>query len=405
MTAYQFQMSIVSLMSKPINYDSTKFKFDSKVSENSSWHLRTELNKRFLNDLVLAQPHYLIVDFYTDLTFGFRKVGEQSYITNKKSVFEKNKLWDSLDLGEEYSVESNHRNFYKIFKQAVDDFVVFCDKNLKNTTIVVNQARYTNEYWDSVNRKITTFGNKTPGHYDQLNILWSKLDNYLIEKPNVKCISYDKKYYADPNYRYGGLHTVHYKNNFYEDFLKKMLALTFDDLMNQKVNLELSDEDGNYIQNSNFLLGNSSWQIFNSEVFNIENGKVLVNSQGNIENKWNQMVSDPIEIKEDKDYYISFDFEGIDLSEIGNSDPILKLRTFMKRNEFKAKDAVQEIDITKIEILQQISSNDERFSKKFKLEGKYVKVIPYLKRNGTYTITKLQLSHFDGSYQLALNEQ
>lgn len=400
----QFHTSIVSLMSKPIKYDSTDFVYEKPVKEFAEWHFKTELNKRFINDLVLAQPQYVIIDLYADITFGVREVGD-SYVTGKEYAYKKNKLWNTLQIGNRYDVESDFKEYFSLFKTAADNFYKFCREYLPNTTIVVNQARYTYEYWDELDKSIKIFGEKTPETYIQLNEIWNKLDNYLLEKNNVKAISYDKKYYADPHYRFGGLGPVHFKNNYYEDFLKKLLTITFDDLVNKNINLETSAPDGNLVQNSKFNSGNSSWKIFKPQVFSIKNGEVVVSSHGNVDNKWNQIVSDAIEIDNSKNFYFSFRFEAIDLTDMDEDDPIVVVRTFEKRNVFKSKDAVTEINFTKSHVVEYLEkSSNNRFKEKIKLKGKFVKVIPYLKKNGAYKITELQLSYTDCEYRIALNE-
>ncbi|MBL1229943.1 hypothetical protein IW492_11935 [Enterococcus sp. BWB1-3] len=400
----QFHTSIISLMSKPIEYDSTKFNYVESVKEFADWHFRTELNKRFLNDLVLSQPDYLIIDFYADIHFGVIKVGE-SYLTNKEYSYKKNELWNILNHGVHYNVELDFVAFFEIFKKASDEFIAFVNKYLKKTIIIVNQARYTYEYWDSIHKKVNIFGRKTPEEYLELNKLWSELDNYILKNPNVRSISYDKKYYADPNYRFGGLDDVHYMHNYYDDFLKKILAITFNDLTNQNIDLEPTIVEGNLIQNSKFAFGNSSWKVFNPQIFSIQDEMLTVSAHGNIENKWNQIVSEAIEVAENDRLYFSFKFEAIDLSDMEDTDPIVIIRTFEKRNVFKAKDAIKEIKITKSEVLEQLSEKSTNyFIREVELEGKYVKVIPYLKKNGSYNLTELQLSYADGGYQVALNE-
>lgn len=401
----QFHTSIVSLMSKPIEYDSTSFVYEKPVKEFAEWHFKTELNKRFLNDLVLAQPQYVIVDLYADITFGVREVGT-SYVTGKEYAYKKNKLWNTLQVGKRYDVESDFAEYFDLFKTAADNFYEFCKEHLPKTTIVVNQARYTYEYWDELDKSIKVFGEKTPETYIKLNQIWGILDNYLLAKDNVKAISYDKKYYADPHYRFGGLGPVHFKNNYYEDFLKKLLVITFGDLIDQKIDLNNVYPDGNLIQNSSFMFGNSSWKVFKPNIFNIKNGEVVVESHGNEENKWNQIVSDAIEIENGSTYYFSFEFEEIDLSDMNNDEPIVAIRCFERRNVFKAKDATMEIGISKSEVLEQLKDkNTNRFCKQLVMEGKYIKVNPYLKKNGAYRIAKLQLSHNNCAYQIALNEQ
>lgn len=393
--AYQFQMSIISLMANPIAYQSEDYQFESKVSENSDWHFRTELNKRFLADLVAASPDYLIMDFYTDILFGVIQVGD-SYISNKANVFSKNKLWNKLEFGKEFNIQQSFRKYFKLFKCAVDEFMTFKNQYLPDTKVVINKARFTNEYWDDVKKEIVTFGNKIPGHYDVLNRCWNELDNYVIDSYQAEYLQYDKKYYADPNYRFGGLHTVHYKNNFYEDFQLKLLAIVFRDLTEKKLDLEREKSyDGNLVQNGDFHLSSASWKIFRKNVFRVVDGKVFVSSQGNTENQWNQMVSDAIENPETQNsYHLEFTIQ-LDMAMLDAFEPddaLLKVRTFKKRDQFKAADALQEINITKNELLQMLPSGSGRYTTDIDLIGRYIKIIPYLRKNGAYQMTDFWLS-------------
>lgn len=392
--AYQFQMSLISLMAPPISYQSKDYQFESEISENSDWHFRTELNKRFLNDLVAASPDYLILDFYTDILFGVVKV-ERSYVSNKKNVFSKNKLWKSFKLGDEINVQDDFDRYFRLFKQSVASFMKYKERHLPDTKIVVNKARFTNQYWDDVKKEIVTFGNKTPGHYERLNQYWNMLDDYVIQTYQTESLSFDKTYYADPHYRYGGLHTVHYKNNFYEDFQLKLLRIVFNDLIEKKLEVDRKRTYyGNLLQNGDFSLDSASWKIFKDDIFKLGHKKIKVSSFGNTINQWNQMVSDPIENLGEKqtyrlDFSIAFDKKTIGMIDL--DDPIVKVRTFHKRNLFKAADAEQEINLTKEELLHSLPSGKGKFTKELILEGRYIKVIPYLKKNGSYQISAISL--------------
>lgn len=395
MDAYQFQMSIISLMSNPIRYNSEDYVFEKKVSENSDWHFRTELNKRFLNDLVAVSPDYLIIDFYTDVLFGVIEV-DDSYLSNKKEIFSKNKLWEKLHLGQSINVQEDFDIYFNLFKKSFDKFMLKKKKYLPNTKIVINKARFTNEYWDDVKKEIITFGNKNSGYYDILNHYWSELDNYVISTYNTEAIEYNKKYYADPNYRFGGLHTVHYKNNFYEDFQLKLLAIVFRDLTDNKLQLQRRRHyNGNLIQNGDFSLGSSSWKIFRPDIFRVNDCKLSVYHMGETDNQWNQIVSDPIENFNSKQVYrlefkISFDKKV--LHEFDSDDAIVKIRTFNSRNHFKAKDSIQEVNITKSELLRSLPAGKGKFKKKIELEGRFIKVIPYLRKNGSYELSNIWIS-------------
>lgn len=404
---YQFQSALISLMSQPVSYDSLNYKFVESVSENTNWHFRTELNKRFLAEVVSVQPHYLIIDFYSDVLFGVVKCGN-SFLTNKKKSFSKNNLWSDLNLGEEINLKKDYKKYKKLFKQSAQKFAAFCREYLPGTKIVVNSARFTNQYWDPVAQELIQFAQDTPGYYENLNNLWSELDDIFIKELNCSVIKYTKKYYADPNYRYGGLHTVHYMNNFYSDFKNKLLKIIFDDLTDKNISLSTEQSSPvNLIQNSNFQFQSASWQVFSEGIFEFKPGKLQVASLNNQENQWNQIVSDAIELYgESRRYFFRFEFQAINLVAMRGNEAIMKIRTFEKRNVFKSQDAVKEITITKDQVEKQLKRTGTNvYEISFELVGRFVKIIPYLQKNGSYEVAKLSLTQEKPlNYAVAINE-
>lgn len=58
----QFQMSMLSILEPPISYPGALWD-SSKMTINNYSHMRSELNKKVLAQLILHQPEFLIMDF------------------------------------------------------------------------------------------------------------------------------------------------------------------------------------------------------------------------------------------------------------------------------------------------------------------------------------------------------
>ncbi|MBN7275440.1 hypothetical protein GNF18_09835 [Ligilactobacillus pobuzihii] len=378
--SYQHHVSFISLMSDPIPYDDTKLK-NTTMTNLTQIQLITELDKSPLKDLLSVQPDFILIDFYADMLYGAVKVNGSS-LTGKMNKFSKSDLAEDLVEEDKYLPSENFDKFFDLWKDKFDKFIEFKEKYLPDTRIIINRAKATNEAFDSDTLEIHKKNVKHDIHL--LNWIWEKLDNYAVDQYQLDSIKYNKKYYIDKNYPFsGGIGIVHFHHNFYQD--------CFDKLLNIVSSCQASDPQKkhpivkkNLLVNPSFEQGLDFWSAKSGD-FEIgeENGtKFLhINNVGNTQDVKSQVWSSSVQVLDDCEYELSFDVKVKDLSKIDSRKSVFCLRSFKNRKKHKFKDATDYMDF-KIKKLNLKENEWTRCSFTLKFTGQFVKVAPFIFRNG-----------------------
>ena len=220
---YQHQMSMISLMAKPIPYIEEELN-EHTLSKTNFNHFKSELEKSALPSIKQLQPQYLLIDFYADMLYGAVQVGD-SYLTGKMFKFKNSKAGKGLKVGNVYFPRKDFMGFFEVWRPAFDSFMEFLKRHAPNTKVIINQARTNSKVKNLETGEISHFGNYK---IEELNFIWEMLDAYAIETYQLDAIDYGgKEYFLDPEYPLGtGLGIVHYHKEFYEDCFKQLLQLT-----------------------------------------------------------------------------------------------------------------------------------------------------------------------------------
>jgi hypothetical protein len=234
---HQNQMSMISLAAKPIPFNNELIDnlkpFDAK-------HFRTELDKSFFSEMKRVQPDYLIIDFYGDLYYGIQKIGD-SYITNKKWMYEKTSLYKSLDIQDEFKIfAENKERYWPLWKEGVKYLFSFLEKEVPNCKVVINKARFVDRYLEKNSGEFRSISGDKKKRYINIGVYnkwWDALDNYVIKHYNVRVLDYDMdRYYGNEDHPWG-LFYVHYNMDFYQDFTRQLLGIILKDTLNEKNDL------------------------------------------------------------------------------------------------------------------------------------------------------------------------
>lgn len=402
-TAYQFQGSAISLMSPGVAYDAVDFEWTNTAPKATKWALYSELNKAFLSDLYHAQPDYLIIDLYSDVFYGMCEMSN-TWMMNKGRYINRNPLLKK-NKGKEYGVEFNKKEFIPLFEEKIDAFMAFCQEYIPETKIVINRARFKYKYVDEKGKKHWIL--RYPKiRLKYLNRCWRELENYILKNYDVLSLNHNNKiYYAAETHPFGDKFPLHYTKDFYTDFKYKLLKLVKKNgLADGKVK-----ECYNLIQNHDFSLKTASWQGFQHKEFNVfDDGILDVCATGNDENIYHSLSSYPILIRRGETYRFSFEFTPIDLSDMKDSDPICYIRTYNQPEKVMQKWASYYRKITKKEVLDYLEEHQtNRFELTLTLnEGKFVKILPYVLKNGHYQFKNMMcyLEMGQEPHQYTINE-
>lgn len=224
--ADQQHMSIVSVMSFPLNLKESKINGD--VTNFYKNVYRQDLQKDFLSRLKQSQPDILIIDFYTDVFYGTLAVNEGAYITNKKWQYKKLDHFKQINIENEYSIYNNTDAFLKLWKKNFDDLIQYVRLNLPHCEIILNKTKFVNTGMkngqqvilsEELNDKWENF------HIDRFNILWDLLDTYAEYKYNLKHLDFDINQYYCPSDHPWGWFYVHYNQEYYSKTLEKLRVM------------------------------------------------------------------------------------------------------------------------------------------------------------------------------------
>lgn len=147
---HQNQISMISLGSSPSTYGRDIFNTDSsdELSAFDKQQVRTEITKNYWNSLILAQPHYIIVDFYGDIVFGARTY-KNTWITNKVRKLKKCNIDNSDYLS--INLSDNKDEYIEKWKSGVTKLRDFVREFLPSTKIILNNTFFEDRYFDKNN--------------------------------------------------------------------------------------------------------------------------------------------------------------------------------------------------------------------------------------------------------------
>ncbi|TLG80920.1 DUF6270 domain-containing protein [Vagococcus zengguangii] len=230
----QQHVTIPSLMSQPVLIDDSE-ELTGNVTPYFKGVFLRDLSKEFLNDIMNVQPPYMLIDFYVDVYYGFRKMKQTSCKLFKKDVYITNKIWQykrlnyysQLELDEPYTFMDNPDKAFKIWKKNLVRFIAFMRKYSPNTKIILNTAKLSNSIIvDGETKKLSEIRKDAfdEEKIEHLNNWWRKLDQYFIEKYQPLVLTVEKNYHCDPNHRWGMFY-VHYENEYYKNAYHQLIKI------------------------------------------------------------------------------------------------------------------------------------------------------------------------------------
>ncbi|MEK4298278.1 DUF6270 domain-containing protein [Oceanobacillus sp. FSL W8-0428] len=229
LVAHQHQSSLVSVMSQPLQYIEDEYIKD--FSPFHQQHIRSECDKSFLEDIKQKQPEYLIMDFDADVHWGVIEVSDNRYVTNNPRF---KRIEFLKDYKKKIKIEFNTDEFFALWKSNIDDFFIFMNEYVPDCKIIIVKARFC-DYFDNGDSysEWRKKRNIPIMNIDQMNALWDKLDNYVVDHYHVYMIDMtEKTYYLNPKHPWG-MNYLHFHMNFYNDFLNKFQEIIFSDKLQE----------------------------------------------------------------------------------------------------------------------------------------------------------------------------
>lgn len=201
-------VTLISLMSDPIEYDSYLINSENKYSNQN---VLEDLNKSFLQFLIKQEIDYLILDTYFDVLADVVVYNENQYITFSHHVAGtdfNNLLTDKRKI----CLRNNFEEYYALWKTACDNFFKFLKENCADIKIILNCNRSVSKFYDGED----LVEDDTLKGYLTLNKYRDILDAYIIENFDVEVLRFDENTLAYKNHIFG-LGSTHYEPKYYAD--------------------------------------------------------------------------------------------------------------------------------------------------------------------------------------------
>lgn len=180
--------------------------------------IKEDLEKTFISSFLQYDIDYLVFDVYFEVERGIIRYGDNTYLT-KITGFEKTEYYSKLDNIEHISMIENPNYYFEIWTEYCDKFFEFIKNNSPNTKIILAEVRSL----DTVQRADgsiyvdSNFSIKKEVN----NRLYRKLENYITDNYDVYLLKFDYDNVLNENHVWGKYH-VHYTDEYYTNFLKKI---------------------------------------------------------------------------------------------------------------------------------------------------------------------------------------
>ncbi len=379
--AYFSLTSMLSVMSKPVKYNHNNL-IKSGLRDRRIERMYYELEKPELKVLESLQSDILLLDFYADARYGARFY-EGEYIVSGMNFYKNKKIIEWNLIGPEFSYQKNRDEFMVIWKNSFDRFMAFVNDKLPGTEVVINTAKGTDTVMDEDGHMYISPGIEELNEeldVDAINRIWTEMDEYAINKYNLKALYFEKEYYLDKDYFFGlGNDLVHFHPEYYRDCFNKFLDIS------SKIEIKKKKPSGvNLLRDSVFSKGIAEWPRkkgrFETIEYNRYNGLRVVDCRKiHGEDYRPQLWSKPIKLCEcgNTEYTLSFYFKAENPDLLTDGEVIFITRTFKTVSGMKVKEALEQQLIT-LDKSKFGKNNEYRHVVTFTPKGKFIRLSLYM---------------------------
>lgn len=180
--------------------------------------IKEDLEKTFIEEMLNNEIEYLVLDVNFEVYKGIISFNETKFLTNITG-FEETKFFSKLNNVEYINIIDSPNEYFEIWKEYCDKFFNFLKTNCPNTKIILAEVRAL----DVVQRDdLSTYVEPNFTKIAKLsNIYFKKLEDYIKKNFDVYVIKFDKDTVLKENHNWGKFF-VHYDDDYYSNFLKKV---------------------------------------------------------------------------------------------------------------------------------------------------------------------------------------
>lgn len=219
----QKDTSFISLMTEKYPARTTLFSsadftgIDPTDRENAE----RDAEKNFFLKLRLAEPDYILLDAFTDVTRPVLWFNQHAALTYSKTI-EASHLADKI-MFDRLLTHENAETFFEEWRKYAKEFLEQLKEFVPEERIILNKGGTTLNYVDA-NGKVVPYNNKMGIEMKQY--FWDRLNNFILSViPNARVIDFDAKNYTGSSKNPLGHSYATFEEAYYKDFLKEMVYL------------------------------------------------------------------------------------------------------------------------------------------------------------------------------------
>lgn len=229
--------TIISVMQKPIDFSEEDIDTGNVFSTAS---IKKDLNKNFRANLIINPPEYLIFDLDFDMLFGVLLLNNGGgIISNNFWDLPKTEFYKNLN-GEfkTLTIQDTPKEYFSLFKENIESFFNFLDKNCPETTVILNSIRHS---WNVLRLDKSVSEEASLKKNCQIrNKNIEKLEEFIIDNFNVEVMYFGKEYLADESNMWG-LASHHYEQKYYQDKFNQLKKIVMNNKIRKKNAFLLED--------------------------------------------------------------------------------------------------------------------------------------------------------------------
>lgn len=225
---YQDKASIISIMS---DYKSSPTYTDLLGDSFKDSYIR-ECNKTILNDLVISNPDYIILDFFADVHFGIIQYDKEKYFTN--NFWYPPEIKNEFEQGKKLTVFWQRRRYTDLFLDCFNRLITLLKTSLPKAKIVIHRIKFASIYKNVPEDQAFDIPYKL---INEANLSFTFLEE-AIANYNLPTIDvfYEDLVFGDYNHRWGYA-PFHYEKEYYEKFIFHLNKICLHDLLVEKDNI------------------------------------------------------------------------------------------------------------------------------------------------------------------------
>ena len=223
------QVAIVSLLDSPVPYREGSI---NNLDPSGQREVERELKKTFLEELVAADPEYLILDFFPDAHFGCLEWNGSLITQNRWKLMKTSFFLGIKDDAKLFTMSTDPERYFAVWSERIDQLFAFLGQRLPKTKVVLHSARHVERYLDSQGELHSLRSSLSPA---EMNAHWDRFDSYVKKKYVDRVIDIHSPELTSYEGHPWGSFFVHYTMDYYANFLSKLTQIVVQDLRDTPV--------------------------------------------------------------------------------------------------------------------------------------------------------------------------